>query len=380
MTMTPSEIPSLLLLDFFQKARHALESYESKQCVCSLSIHRNALLQVQLECLSQVVAKYNDVTVKQVQQVLKDLGSSPNINNDVKEAMNQMNDAARLAFCRLVLRDEYMWDASASQQTLERKLNRGETNMTRADLVEYAGLCNGVVRLANVQKHLKDGSRLFDDVEQTSPMFPSNRLERIQQVLLRAVGYDIEFGKKEIERFYFHNASQLDEELIQILNNLSSNMTNAISTEADCGTTEELSDQNQGGVTRVVSVTYSEKILSPDGQQVSSTTSAPAIETIQEHDEEEQLSQLKMARQAASLEQAILNDLMNMSEPRRQEKLALARQIHNDFLREAMEIPPGPDRIAFLTSVDPDQQQLLLIHKLWTKRMQEHDGKVSATM
>ena len=211
----------------------------------------------------------------------------------------------------------------------------------------------------------------------SSPMFASKRLERIQQVLLRAVGFDIEFGKREIERFYFHSGSELDDELVQILNNLSSNMTmaiaNATSMEADCcGSTEELSDQNQGGVTRVVSVTYSEKILSPDGRQVSTTSnSAPASETIQEHDEDEQLSQLKMAQQAASLEQSILNELMTMSETNRRAKLDLAKQTHNDFLRQAMEIPAGPERISFLTSVDPNQQQLLLIHKLWTKTLQE---------
>jgi len=323
-----------------------------------------------MTCLARVVKEYGDnVTVEQVQLALKDLGTSSDVNLKVKEAMNTMNEAARLAFCRLVLHDECRWD---STKTPPRNLNAGESPMTREDLVEFAGLCNGVVRLSNVQKHLRDGSRLFDDIHAPAPIFVQKRLERIQQLLLRAVGFETDFGKTEIERYFLGNAD-LDPDLIQLLNNLSSNMTVAL-TNASMGegTEQALSDQDQGGVTRVISVNYSEKIVSPDGREIS-TTSAPTQETIQEHDEEEQLSQLKMARQAASLEQSILNDLMALPEVDRQGKLELARSTHEDFVARAMEMPAGPERIQFLTSVDPDKQQLLLIHKLWTKSMQEND-------
>lgn len=56
-----------------------------------------------------------------------------------------------------------------------------------------------------------------------------------------------------------------------------------------------------------------------------------------------------------------------MSEGERTSKLQVAKQANDDFVRQAMEIPAGPERIAFLTSVDPETQQLLLIHKLWTR-------------
>ena len=366
-----AEIPSSLLICFFQEAASSMAEYESEECVCSLSVHRKALLQVQLSCLSRVVANYDSVTVEQVQNSFKDLGASTNMDTEVREAMQAMNEAARVAFCRLVLHDECRWN---STKTPPRTLNRGEKPMSRADLVEYAGLCNGVVRLPNFQKHLKDGSKLFYNVETPSPMFAQKRLDRIQELLLRAIGFDIDFGKKEIARYY-QGDEALDTELTQLLNQLSSNMTVALTNASLEGT---LSDQDTGGVTRVVSVSYSEKIVSPDGREIS-TTSAPAHESIREQVEDQQLLQLKMARQAASLEQSILDDLLALSEEDRLAKLEMAKQAHDDFVTRAMELPSGPERISFLTSVDPDTQRLLLIHKLWTKKLEENDGKVSAT-
>lgn len=372
-----ADISSSLLIRFFEEAASSLSEYESDECLCSLPLQRKALLQVQLSCLARVVEEHNDddaITVEQVQDALKELSSQQNVDETVKEAMNTMNDAARLAFCRLVLHDECRWDVT---QSPPRTLNDGHTPMLRQDLVEYAGLCNGVVRLGNVQEHLRNGTKLFDDIEpkSPSPIFCQKRLERIQQLLLRAVGFEIEFGKKEIERYYRGNSDLLDDELLQLLNQLSSNMTVAITNASiDTTATQALSDQDKGGVTRVVSVSYSEKVVGSDGHEIS-TTSAPARESIRqdEHDEQ-QLSQLKMAKQAASLEQTILNELMSLSEEEREAKLKLARQTHEEFVTRAMELPAGPERIAFLTSVDPEKQQLLLIHKLWTSRSEVDGG------
>jgi hypothetical protein len=127
-------------------------------------------------------------------------------------------------------------------------------------------------------------------------------------------------------------------------------------------------------VTRVVSVIYSEKILSPDGREVS-TTGAPTQESIVEQTEQQQLAQLQMARQAASLEQSILGELLILSEDDRQIQLNLARNAHEDFVRRAMEMPAGPERVLFLTSVDLDKQRLLVMHKIWANMLAENDGK-----
>jgi hypothetical protein len=357
------------MLSFFREATKSLKEVtcdESDDCVRSLSFHRKSLLQVQLKCLTQVASDYYpQVTVEQVQQALKDLGSSQHVDAHVKEAMDSMNDAARLAFCRLVLREECRWETTKAPRTL----NRGDSPMTRSDLIEYAGLCNGVVRLPNVQKHLSDGSKLFSDLpsETPAPIFPQKRLEHIQQQLLRAIGFDIDFGKKEIQRYFFPPTDEsIDPELVHILNQLSSNMTVAITNASMEGPV--LSDRDQGGVTRVVSVMYSEKIVSPDGREIS-TTGAPTQESIVEQTEQQQLAQLRMARQAASLEQSILGELLSMSEADRQAELDLARNAHEDFVSRAMEIPAGPERISFLTSVDPDRQRLLVTHKIWANML-----------
>lgn len=377
------EIPSSLLIRFFQEATKAMTDYESSSCVCSLSTRRKELLELQLKCLARVVEDNDNddtFTVEQVQLALKELGTSETIDDSVHQAMNDMNEAARLAFCRLVLHDECQWDADDDNNNKSlRNLNNGDTPMSRADLVEYAGLVNGVVRLPNVQQHLRDASPLFEDAPQrtAASIFCQKRLERIQQLLLRAVGYEIEFGKTEIERYY-HGNETLDAELVQILNQLSSNMTVAIMNAETDSTTKALTDRDQGGVTRVVSVSYSEKILSPDGREISSTA-APTQESMQEHNADEQLSQLKMAQQAASLEQSILDGLMSLSEEDRGAKLEMAREAHEDFVARAMGIPAGPERIAFLTSVAPEKQQLLLIHKLWAKVCSDKDENAPAT-
>ena len=369
-----ANIPSSLLSSFFREAAKSLAEYsldESYDCVCSLSLLRKSLLEVQVRCLTQVVSDYPGMTVEQVQHTLKDKGSFQHFDTNVMDAMNMMNDAARLAFCRLALREECRWETTKSTRTL----NRGERPMIKSDLVEYAGLCNGVVRLTNVKKHLRDGSRLFDDLspETPTPIFPQKRLERIQEQMLRAIGFDVDYGKKEIHRFFFPQAGEsIDLELEHILNQLSSNMTVAIM-DASLESAE-LSDHDKGGVTRVVSVSFSEKILSADGREIS-TTGAPMQESIVEQTEGQQLAQLRMAREAASLEQSIRNELLSLPEDDRQNQTELARIAHEDFMRRVMEIPAGPDRIAFLTLIDSDTQRLLVMHKIWMNILSENDGK-----
>jgi hypothetical protein len=82
-----------------------------------------------------------------------------------------------------------------------------------------------------------------------------------------------------------------------------------------------------------------------------------------------------MATQAASLEQSILGQLLSLREDDRQTQLELARNTHEDFVRRAMEIPAGLERISFLTSIDSDKQRLLVMHKIWTNMLTENDGK-----
>lgn len=377
--MAFKSIPTSLLLRFFQEAESALDNYESNECLLSLEKHRRALLQVQLETLERVVKQHNttnndNVTVQQLQVALKELPLENNVDETVISAMNGMNEAARQAYCRLVLHDELKWN---STQSPPRNLNNGYENMTSKQLQDYAGLVSGVVRLPYVKQHLRDGSALFDDVPQhkDSLQSPMKRCEYIQQILLRSIGFEIDFGKLEIERFYREAMEgKLDAELIKLLEELSSNMTVAIANATmpqdndNTETTPVLSDQDEGGFTRVVSVSYSEKIVSADGKEITTTPSAPTLDSMREHADDEQLQQLKMAKQAATLEQAILDGVMSLSENERQAKLKEARQAHEDFMQQAMELPAGPERISFLTSVDPEKQQLLLIYKLWTAK------------
>jgi hypothetical protein len=102
---------------------------------------------------------------------------------------------------------------------------------------------------------------------------------------------------------------------------------------------------------------------------------APRKEAIAEQGQNEQRRELEMARDAAALQQNILRELESMNEEERTATLETAKQVNNDFLQRAMEIPPGPDRIAFMRSIDWETQRKLLMHKLWTSMLAANGGK-----
>ena len=82
----------------------------------------------------------------------------------------------------------------------------------------------------------------------------------------------------------------------------------------------------------------------------------------------ERQEHLKVASQAAALQDRLLQELLAMADGERQDTLRRAARASQDFLEGALQLPPGPQRIAYMRQVDPATQRLLLLHKLWQGR------------
>lgn len=359
-------VPSSLLLAFFQDATNTLNTCSQVKVGDSLVDIRKSLLQLQLETLNRVVATHNSdnldsLTAEQVQQQLQTLGSgstSGTLDAQVMTAMKDMNQAARFAFCRLVLRLECLLVQPPAQRRPNALIMSGK--MPREHILEFFGLCNGAVQLENVKEHLRSGKPFFSDLPTppTPPsIFPQKRLEQLQRLFLQAVGYDADFGTMEIKRIFFDPTSSSnsdlrdDKALATYFGSLVTNMNAALNTASlEATHVQHFASTADDGVTRVVSVEHSE-VDGTDPQNL-----------------QQQQQRVMMARQAAALQQDILQELLNMDETTRVQKLKLAKDASEDFMKRAQNVPPGPQRVAFLRAMDPTTQRLLATHKLWTHR------------
>ena len=127
-------------------------------------------------------------------------------------------------------------------------------------------------------------------------------------------------------------------------------------------------DALSDGQTRVISVQHSERTISEEaagGLSAVTKDAGPLAQSMEEHDDERQRRQLAIARQAAALQQGLLNELHGMDEIEREKLLAEARDAHLSFLKQVSELPIGEERLHYLQSIDSDTQRLLAIHKLW---------------
>ena len=371
---TSSAVPSALLIAFLEAATKALDECqlsgrEDLQDPLSLSDLRKQMLQTQMTCLHQVVSASTldataaaTVSVEDVQHALRNL--PPDVSDQA------MNEAARRAFCRLVLHQECLWEERDNGRHLIRS-----GKIDRSALLEFMALCNTAIKLPEASSHLATGAPLFG-IQGTlaAPRFASKRMERIQHMLMTAVGYDPAFGTEEIKRIFFTPKTpneftgdrEIEEQFGQLLSSMHVAITNASLEES------HLSDTDEGGVTRVVSVTYSEKVVPPDQVHEGQSIGAPRL---QETAREEQNQDLRIARDAAALQQSILGQLLAMDEGDRHEALQLAKEANDAFMKRLMDLPVGPERIDFMRSMDSKTQQQLLMHKIWTGLLQAHGGK-----
>lgn len=356
----------------------------------SLEDHRRLLLKVQLETLEDTIHRIrkernvssSSLSTDILQEHLRSLGckdfsnitSGEKIQQDLLTNMNEMNHHARNAFVRSVLWSEMQWVKCEMNQNGTGMAINFETEyrplidkhhgmtMDRKTVLEFCGLCNTAIKMEEVERYLKFGYDILDsnDKENCSSKDLSvhQRIILLQQLLLCAVGFEPNFGGQELHRITTLKLSHDDDEMKNIVASYFINMQLLAKNVGDDGDiiTQGLSDVKDGGVTKVVSVKYSENSMDTD---------APHHARMEHNSEERQREELKLAAKAASMQQEILDELKNMEHVERDVVLKQARESHELFVQQCMSLAPGPERIEFLQNVPPEQQKLLLIHKLW---------------
>jgi hypothetical protein len=402
-------VPDKLLFQFFEAAKSALlhtDASEAKEALEEdpldpLLFSRRLVLNVQQIVLQKSVEIYQKenvseypVTITQVRERLGQLGSEANLSPELQVAMDSMNEAAKLALCKLVLYCEHSL-ATSSTQPRNRNLHDSVTGegLDRTCLLEYFGLCQAALKLHSVKKFMSEGGPLFEGLS-TSPtnlvdksdlLFPQTRLEYVQQLLAKSMGWDPVFLTEELRRVFVQqdDSSALvhDKQVNSIFQNLVQEMQLAIGTASlqmkQHQEVQMLSDLPKGGNTRVVSVQYSEFEISPDGKKTAiGSSSAPAVSVMESQvSEEEQKRQIRLASEAAVLQQEILGELLSLPEHERNNKLEEAEQASQEFMKKVVALPPGQERIDFLRSVDPHTSRRLAMHKLWKGMLEVNGGK-----
>ena len=111
---------------------------------------------------------------------------------------------------------------------------------------------------------MTQGCILFPDIDTPSSIFPEKRLEHIQRWFLRALGRDPDYGTKEIKRRFLaslngKSCNDKDSRLQQAFLSWTATMQTVLA-EANASRSHDklVSDD---GMTRVVSVQYSEKLI-----------------------------------------------------------------------------------------------------------------------
>eukprot|EP00566_Odontella_aurita_P009965 CAMPEP_0113528794 /NCGR_PEP_ID=MMETSP0015_2-20120614/2037_1 /TAXON_ID=2838 /ORGANISM="Odontella" /LENGTH=418 /DNA_ID=CAMNT_0000427355 /DNA_START=20 /DNA_END=1273 /DNA_ORIENTATION=+ /assembly_acc=CAM_ASM_000160 len=415
--------PTQILFDFFKEATLHLEEnhYEGEHEPATadnerdltpptLETQRQRLLRIQVDALQSAIERYDraksspeqddNVSLEDAQLVLREIGSQnfSKVNaedkEEIVESMAAMNDAARLAFARSVLVAEIMWEdnaqtAKSDDETMSKRALIDSScggGMCRSAIVEFCALCNAVVSLPEVQEHLKSGSDLKSCLFGCSNQTPDDGkrqavpalLEQLHRKLFRAVGYDSDFGSSEMKRKFFPQQNTkgddpIDSELAETFAEFLSIMRVTVTKAMLAGSGEasdqfkNLSDVKEGGVTRVVSVDYSEKIIgTQNGEGERGVPGAPLPAKMEGHGLEQKMKQLSFMQKAAALQKKLQGELLSMDSDERDAMLVEARNAHESMLEKAQKIPPGPQRMAFfLQGVDPEQQRLLAIHKVW---------------
>ena len=195
------------IVPFLHESKHRLRHCGITEPCCPLEAIRAKLLQIQGECLEAAVARHNSevatggqqgnepsesvqpLTLEQAQVDLRSLCTDGVASPQVRMAVQEMNDAARHAYCRLALYSECLLEASDGADSC-RSCSRHESRhcstddadrgrpaplqrvgrMDRDDILEFIGLCEVAVRLIDVQRYLGAGNssgssgRLFPDV------------------------------------------------------------------------------------------------------------------------------------------------------------------------------------------------------------------------
>mmetsp|Transcript_21350 Transcript_21350/g.44991 ORF Transcript_21350/g.44991 Transcript_21350/m.44991 type:complete len:447 (-) Transcript_21350:1420-2760(-) len=437
------DVPDDLLLTFFTETTSRLLELDAEAAVVAatengstgdasfdLADCRRCVLDQQKIVLNEVTEGFqkneetssnndndNALGPARVQERLGGLQHEADLSEELRAAMEEMNDAARVAVCKLVLyKEEALGKNESKDNTSPSRNLQDEGRLERTKMMEYFVLCQAALKLECVLKFIgkTSGDSIFekandaaaagnntvgDDEKKTTSsaamMFPQSRLEHVQRLLAKGVGWDPVFVTSELRKIFVEKPSEVDYgyydgEVMALFRQLVEQMTAAIRTAMLQIQSKQdarlLNDLAKGGNTRVVSVQYSEFDVDKHGNRIESSSSSSSPpennapeqridERAHQPTEEETKRQLRLASEAALLQQTILGELLTMNEDERNDRLREAAEASRKFTEDAMALPTGQERIEFLRSIDPSTSRQLAMHKLWNGMLQANGGK-----
>lgn len=370
-------VPDGFLELFFEAATKDLEELDLEEEFKSLGNNitlsdcRNCLVGQQEKVLSRALEEYNQrekscISFTSARERLENLND---VSLRVEDARKVFESTARQALCKMVLYAE----THRKDEMPTRELQK-DGILDRNKLLDFIALCETAISMPPVKKYLVDGSPMFDDLgkvaeERTAMKFPQARLEKIQSHFSEAVGWDPEFTAIELRKLFMVSSPSEysgDQEILRLFQQLVVQMHQAVADASLGARHQPLCDRDQGGVTRVIAVQHSE-VSVPQSDAAMSTSIAPSRKTIDPQlTENEQKRQIRIASEAARLQDGIIQDLLAMQEQVRDRKLAEAKDASDRFIATIESLPPGRDRISYLQSVDSYTSSLLAMHKVWS--------------
>ena len=329
---------------------------------------------------------------------IEERSESRELREFLDQAVEQTNELARQAFARSVLIVEWriFQDIINSEkkhlpQSRRDLKDAHDGNIDDGSILEYCGMMMAAVQLSEVQQFLRHGSMDFlysthADNSLTQGFYGSSaddRLLHIQRLYWRALGWDPRHGIEQLNRLVSfgcttcsNNDYPVNAKVLEAVEQYASAMILAVTNASIINTGSEIypSELTDDGTTRVVCVSYSEKIMNlprdaPDSDCIHPSLSAPTCNTINEHASTQQRSELNAAKATAILQQQIWDEFQLLDPREQMDTVEAAKLAHNDFLEKVANTPPGAERIQLVQCMDDGMQKMLMIYKLWSSHI-----------
>ena len=284
-------------------------------------------------------------------------------------AVESTNDLARVAFSKSVM--VHYWNLDGDRSSQEK-----DGDLDESCILEYCSLVGAAMHIPQVQKYLRCGdfelvpSGAAEELESAE-----DRLAHVQRVAWKALGYRPDDAMRQLKAII----SPQDKDKPRNFESMMSNETlrerlaeyqSILTVAATNASIDDLggSDIVDDGTTRVVGVSYSEKIFTVPGASLGGvqekSAAAPSANEIAEHKHSEQRKQLDIAHQTSLLQQQIWSEFLELSCDEQDKTLQEARSAQKDFLFRIQNTPPGQERVLLMQSMSPTVQKQLVLCKL----------------
>lgn len=356
-----------VLLSFASRAASVLEADDTQQSLLDitpssgyLDRRQQRLLDFQGEVLRSCLSKDGmGSNIMQAEVAIRSAASGP--DGPLRRALTEMDSALRRAYVRSV------WTSSSAEW--ECRESRLEGNGELLDAAhDFLDLC------ISATNHLggEIGTELDAAAEKCRAHYregwegaPPPGTEQALSIILhhrmaRAIGEDPETFLPRFLKLVSGGTAgreeEGEEEVGQDLKCKMSALSVSMRSILDARATRASASLDDG-ISRVVSVVHRE-VGAPERH-------APVHQTMDHRGEDKMKSGLAVAAAAREVEKVVLDSILGMKEEERTAELAVAREVHESFLREMAGIEDTVGKIRLMQGVGDSVRRRLMVHKVW---------------